>query len=430
MSVKSSKLKCCHATFVEQIKARQDKVYQWLESIEKDKLIPLYSSVDIRDAGFKISVVDTNLFPGGFNNLCKHGLADAVGYMRTAILRRVPHCERIVIVVEEHTRNTWYLENIRILQEIIEKAGFKAKIATFLSVQPAFCERANAVELETATGENVKIYCFKRILTNIEADREDVDLIIMNNDLTSGVPDVLKNSKIPIYPSLLAGWHSRQKSKHFAYAKELLNEFGKAIGLDPWFFSCFFAVEDNINVNVEADRVRLMNTATDLFKKIEQKYEEHGITEKPFIFVKSDSGTYGMGVVPIEDPGHILDLNRRERNDLAKGKNAQVVSRFLLQEGVPTISNVDEQVSEVVIYHIENNLLGGFYRFNTQKSDRQNLSSPGMGFKKMCPHLPKYGQCGAHHDMNIFDVYRLLARIATVAAYKEIANLTAQKEQL
>ena len=30
---------------------------------------PFYCSVDLRNAGFKLAPVDTNLFPGGFNNL-------------------------------------------------------------------------------------------------------------------------------------------------------------------------------------------------------------------------------------------------------------------------------------------------------------------------------------------------------------------------
>ncbi|MEC8106203.1 MAG: glutamate--cysteine ligase, partial [Candidatus Thermoplasmatota archaeon] len=30
--------------------------------------VPIYGSVDIRDAGWKIAVVDANQFPAGFNN--------------------------------------------------------------------------------------------------------------------------------------------------------------------------------------------------------------------------------------------------------------------------------------------------------------------------------------------------------------------------
>ncbi len=415
---------CC----LEQFKAKQETIHQWLKSCEGSKELPFYSSVDIRDAGFKLAVVDTNIFPAGFNNVCEHGLADAVGLMKQAILKRVPKCERILIVAEEHTRNTWYLENIRILQEIIEKAGFKTKIATFLSVQPAFCESAKVVELETATGQTVKIYCFKRILANLEADREDFDLIIMNNDLTAGIPDVLKNANIPIYPSIQAGWHSRLKSHHFRHTRDLIKEFAELVNLDPWLFSGEYTVVDSININEEADRKRVSEATASVLENVRQKYQEHKIDEKPFVFLKADSGTYGMGVFPVEDAQDILTLNRRARNNLYKGKSGQVISRFLIQEGVPTIYNIDEKVSEVVIYQIENNVIGGFYRTNTEKSGRENLNSPGMGFKKMCPHLKKYGKCGIHHDMNIFDVYRILARIAGIAAHREIIQLEADSK--
>lgn len=414
--------------FVECIKKSQEKIFSWLHARECCNELPLYSSMDIRNAGFKVSVVDTNLFPAGFNNLCEHGLEDSTGFFKKAIDKRVPNCRDILIVAEEHTRNTWYLENVRILEDIIRKAGFNVRIATFLAIQPDFCVNAKYVELETATGQPVRIHCFKRILSEYEAGRQSIDLIILNNDLTSGIPDILKNSKIPIYPSVQAGWHSRLKSHHFAHTNELMAEFGKIMDCDPWLLSAQYVVVDKIDINEESDRARLADFASVLFKNIQQKYDEHKITEKPYIVVKDDAGTYGMGVITIEDPKELLALNRRSRNNLSKGKSARVIDRLLLQEGVPTIYNIDEHVSEVVIYQIENNLIGGFYRFNTEKSSRENLNSPGMGFKKMCPHSKKYGDCGTHHDVNVFDVYRILARVAGIAAHRELIQLEASKK--
>ena len=414
--------------FISKIVEHQLAIHRWLESYENSKGIPLYSSVDIRDAGFKIAVVDTNLFPAGFNNLCEHGLLDSQKFIREAILDRVKNCRNILLVVEEHTRNTWYLENIRILAQIIENAGFTVKIATFLSVEPEFCQEVNFIELITATNQPVRIYCFKHILNEIKAGRQRYDLIILNNDLMAGIPSVLEQTDIPIYPSLQAGWHSRLKSYHFKHTADLVSELAKILGLDPWLFSCLDAVADGTNINIDQDRQRLTDLASDLFKNITAKYKEHKITSKPFIFVKADAGTYGMGVMAIEDPAEIQGLNRKDRNKLYKGKGAQTIARYLLQEGVPTIYSIDQQVSEVVIYQIANNLVGGFYRTNSEKTDRQNLNSQGMDFKKMCPHLKKYGDCGVHHDVNIFDVYRILARIAGIAAHREIIDLEAAKK--
>ncbi len=413
---------------IERIKSKQEEIHAWLESYEGSKELPIYSSVDIRNAGFKAAVVDTNIFPAGFNNLCEHGIEDSVKFLKTAIQRRVPNCKNILIIAEEHTRNTWYLENIRILQEIIQTAEFNVKTASFLTAQPELCEGHRYIELKTATDHSVRIHCFKKILADYETGIEKFCLIILNNDLTGGIPDTLKNSKVPIYPSIQAGWHSRQKSHHFCHANNLMTEFGKIIDVDPWMFSCFYRVIDQIDINAEPDRQKLADTANDLLKKIEKKYQEHQIKEKPFIFIKADTGTYGMSVVPIEDANELLVLNKRKRNNLLKGKGGKQVNRYLLQEGVPTIYSIDEQISEVVIYQIENNLVGGFYRSHASKDQRSNLNAPGMEFKKMCPHLSKYGDCGVHHDVNIFDIYRILARIAGIAAHREIVHLEASKK--
>jgi len=409
--------------FLERIESKQEEIHNWLLTYEKSEELPLYTSVDIRDAGFKVAVVDTNLFPAGFNNLCEHGIDDSVHHIRQAILRRMPECKNILIIAEEHTRNTWYLENIRILQQIITKAGFNSKIATFLNVQPAFCENAQYVELQTATGQSVRVYCLRKIISGYKNDKARHDLIIMNNDLTTGIPDVLKEAKIPIYPSIQAGWHSRQKSHHFDHTRDLMREFAEILEIDPWLFSTEYSLAESININVDSDRTRLADVVSDLYKHIGKKYQEHNIDEKPFVFLKADSGTYGMGVLPIEDPSDILQLNRKNRNRLYKGKSAQVIDRFLVQEGVPTIYSINQKVSEVCIYQIDNNLIGGFYRSHPGKTSRDNLNSKGMDFNQMCPHSSKYGDCGIHHDVNIFDVYRILARIAGIAAHREIVQL-------
>ena len=409
------------------IQNQQGQIQQWLLSHEK-LYTPFYTSVDIRDAGFKIAVVDTNLFPAGFNNLCEHGLADAQLFIKKAILSRVPNATNILIVAEEHTRNTWYLENVRILQEIIIKAGFSAKIANFFSHDTSLCELGSgAVELETATGQMVKVYCFKRVLEKIKHNDVDFDMIIMNNDLSAGIPEELKQIKIPIFPSINAGWHARLKSKHFYHANALMKKFADIVGLDPWQFSCLYEVVNDVNVNAEADLKRLYEAAVKLFEDIKKKYDEHNVDSKPFIFIKADSGTYGMGVVPIEDPAQILELNRKKRNDLSRGKDAQTITHYLLQEGVPTIHRIEGNPCEVCLYQIDNNFVGGFYRYHESKGSRENLNSPGgMVFQKMCPHLDKYGKdCGIAHNLNIFDIYRILGRIAGAAAGEEIMDLNA-----
>ena len=90
---------------------------------------------------------------------------------------------------------------------------------------------------------------------------------------------------------------------------------------------------------------------------------------------------------------------------------------------MPTIYNIQQQTSEVCIYQVEDSLVGGFFRSHSGKSSRDNLNSAGMNFKKICPRSREYRDCGIHPDLNIFDIYRILSRIACVAAHREIALL-------
>jgi len=47
----------------------QAQIETWFRSQWLKTPAPFYTSVDLRNAGFKLAPVDTNLFPAGFNNL-------------------------------------------------------------------------------------------------------------------------------------------------------------------------------------------------------------------------------------------------------------------------------------------------------------------------------------------------------------------------
>lgn len=52
-----------------QIIEASTSIERWFRLAWQDHTPPFYGSVDLRHAGFKLSPVDMNLFPGGFNNL-------------------------------------------------------------------------------------------------------------------------------------------------------------------------------------------------------------------------------------------------------------------------------------------------------------------------------------------------------------------------
>ena len=88
-----------------------------------------------------------------------------------------------------------------------------------------------------------------------------------------------------------------------------------------------------------------------------------------------------MGVISINDPKEILTLNRKNRNKLHKGKSSIPIQNLIIQEGVPSSSTVNNQTSEEVIYHLNGDTIGGFYRVHEKKSKKEILNSKGMTFK-------------------------------------------------
>ena len=318
----------------------------------------------------------------------------------------------------------------------MEKAGFKVTLSTFLRSFEKEGVIPETQQLEGAEGNVIDVWSLEHIEKNIKTNPLNFDMVILNNDLTEGVPDALSQTELPIYPSLNAGWHSRLKSHHCKVADTLFKEFAADFGFDPWFISPQFRTSKDVSINEEGHRDQLADMASDLFKDIQSKYTEYGIDEKPFIFLKSDRGTYGMGVHPIEDPSDILSLNRKARNQLSKGKSAVSIDRFILQEGIPSTKKVDHLSSEICVYQITNHFVGGFYRVNDQKSDRQNLNSRGMSFRKLCQDPDSDGAC-----LRMFEkegptldscgltmphelcLYKLLARLSGIAAHREVEQL-------
>ena len=66
------------------------EIERWFRLQWQDHTPPFYGSVDLRNAGFKLAPVDTNLYPGGFNNLSDDALPLAVQAAMAAIERAYP----------------------------------------------------------------------------------------------------------------------------------------------------------------------------------------------------------------------------------------------------------------------------------------------------------------------------------------------------
>jgi glutamate--cysteine ligase len=247
--------------------------------------------------------------------------------------------------------------------------------------------------------------------------------VLLNNDLSAGIPALLQNIEQSLLPPLHAGWHIRRKSRHFAAYNQVATEFAELIGIDPWFINPYFSSCGRVNFQERQGEQCLEKNVAIVLDQIRKKYDEYRIDAEPFVIAKADAGTYGMGIMTVKDPSEVTDLNRKQRNKMAVGKEGQQVSEVIIQEGVHTFESINEAVAEPVIYMIDHFVVGGFYRVHTGRGADENLNSPGMHFVPLAFETPC---CAPDRDgqpdstPNRFYTYGVVARLAMLAASIEL----------
>lgn len=404
-------------TIEKRFQEKEERIRNWLSKKKESIEAPFYTSVDLRNAGFKIGAIDTNFFPAGFNNLCPNYQRKAAELTKIYFQKYFPKARRILLIPENHTRNLYYLTNISSLEKILQNAGYEICTGT---INPELTEEET--EFQTLHHSTLTLKKVHRKNGTLKACQETSDLILLNNDLSEGVPEILKNISQPIIPSPFLGWWKRRKNAHFEFYKTLVDEFSQLIDLDPWFFYPMTRSLSSLDIYDENDINMLVEEAKRLFQDIEKKYQEYDINEKPYVFIKSATGTYGIGLEKFESVEEIQSMNRRQKNKIASKKGGGKSESFLIQEGIPTIDRYRNAVAEPVIYLIGGDVTGGFFRLNDKKDDRSNLNSEGMKFSKLCFHeILSYHN---KYDMNcnldcLTKIYYTLAEIACIAAAQE-----------
>jgi glutamate--cysteine ligase len=380
---------------------------------------PFYTSVDIRNAGFKLAPVDTNLFPGGFNNLTPAMLPLAVQAAMAAIEKICPEAKNLLLIPERHTRNPFYLMNLARLIEIFGVAGLNVRLGT---LDESITEPTTVA---LPDGETLTLEPLVRTKHRLGLKHFDPCTILLNNDLSAGIPPILEGlHEQYLLPPLHAGWALRRKSQHFAAYEEVAKKFSKLLGMDPWLINPMYAKCDEVDFQ-EGTGMECLQTQVDaLLTKIRRKHKEYGINEKPFVIVKPDNGTYGMGIMTVRDAKEVLELNRRTRNKMSVAKDGQEVSRVIIQEGVPTYEQINQAVAEPVVYMIDRYVVGGFYRVHAERGIDENLNAPGARFVPLAfaepAHLPKPGAKPGASTPNRFYMYGVVGRLAMLAASYEL----------
>lgn len=334
--------------------------------------LPLFSSIDIRNSGYKTAHVDLNLFPSGFNNIDEEAKRLSIELCKEYFRAYYDGVSKILIYPEQFSRNLMYLESLTTLYDIIKSAGYDVGIIL-----------NDEIFDEVNIGGKVH-------LSDLHNDSSEVsaDLIVLNNDLTDGVPDFLARYDGSIIPTPKLGWHSRRKSEHFIRFNHIVEEVAKQFEFDPWLISNYNDICANVDFRERKNLESIACAIDSMIEKVGVKYKEYGIEHEPYVFIKSDQGTFGLGIMTARSGEEILKINKKRRHSMQKIKLGVENNQVLIQEGVPTISKTqDGHTAEEMVYSVFARPTCIFNRINAKADEFSNLNSHGMMFDH-CQALP------------------------------------------
>ncbi len=397
----------------------QVAIEQWFRRQWSETPSPFYGSVDLRNAGFKLAPVDTNLFPAGFNNLNPDFRPLCVQAVQSAIERICPHARGVLVIPESHTRNQHYFASLGALIGILELAGLTVRIGSLL---PDLTEPR---ELLLPDGRQLLLEPIQRVGNKIRVGDFEPCWILLNNDLSAGRPPILEGLQQTIAPPLALGWRDRLKSQHFAQYRTVAQEFAELVQIDRWLIDPVFRNCGKIDFRARTGEDCLARYVEEVLTEVRAKYRDYGITQEPFVIIKADAGTYGMAIMTVKSVDDARELNRKQRNKMAQVKEGNPVTNVLVQEGVYTFESwgSEHAVAEPVVYTIDHFVVGGFYRVHTGRGRNENLNAPGMQFEPLA-----FATSCAYPDPkqaldscpNRFYSYGVIARLALLAAAREI----------
>jgi len=380
---------------------RLDILQEWFLEKSQATVPPFYSSFDIRDSGFKIACVDANLFPAGFNNICQEDQKLAEDSIKKYLQKHYPAIQTILLLAEEHTKNLHYWDNIFIIRSLIEASGYKVVVCV-----PGKTISSN-MKIKTAVGREIEIQLLKETKG---------DLIISNNDFSV---EYELPKEVPCTPPFKMGWLFRKKDHFFKEYNLLTKEFAKLLQIEPWPLQIETQLFSDFDVESPDSRRRLQKSSTEMIDFLNQQQKLFSIPEAPYLFLKNNAGTYGLGVIDVQDIKDLDHWTYKSREKMKASKGHVKKNEILIQEGIPTVVQGGQNESaEPVIYMAGEQVGGGFLRTHKKKDNKMSRNSPGSVYKR----------CGMRdleikvQGLMMENVYSWLAKIGNLALAQEIKH--------
>jgi len=327
---------------------REEEMLSWIQE-KRVTFHHYYSSIDLRENNYKVSPVDINLFPSGFNNFKLQNLVEALD-------KTLPSGKKVGLVAENFSRNEKYLANVNNLKQALELLSREVSLLTI---------------------ENSQVITLKGLPLS------QLDYLLLNNDLTEGAPEELFT--IPSLPNPLFGWYKRRKYDHFEIYNNLVKKMAQDLNFDSWLLTTYLDRASGLDFRHKIGLEELATKTDLLLQKIQNKYQEYDIKDQAYIFIKSERGTFGLGVLKVNSAEELLQMNKKTRHSLSHIKGGIVNDSVMLQEGITTSLQEEGLAAERVLYSIRDSILGSLVRYNERKDSKDSLNARGMQIKFLGP---------------------------------------------
>lgn len=391
------------------LEEKRGEIMEWFVEKRAQVPLPIYGSVDIRDADWKVAVVDANHFPAGFNNISPEDEPLISKLLREHINKLHEGCSWVHLYPESHTRNQAYAENVSTIKRLLEAGGFRCTVGS-----PELNGHGSIDTLSVP----LKLVNVEAVDDGLLVDGEKPCLILLNNDLATGLVPGLGVQQVSPPPQM--GWHIRRKSEHYQALQTYVDEMANLLNIDPWHLMSEWFVSEDKCLDHESCRIELAAEIDEFIARIKQRYVKLNIDREPVVFVKNDRGTYGLGILVITSGEQLLQLSNRKMKKLMYSKGGADVENFLIQEGVPTaLKSVEGYPVEPVVYLVDGEAASWFYRINSKKGDIDNLNTPSS-------HFQTYSEVGEIYGKRAHGWHALVAELSMLAMGRE-AQIRANK---
>jgi glutamate--cysteine ligase len=338
---------------------------------------PFAVSFDLRLGVSKCFGVDANVFPSGWHRLPfppsgswgqnQRRIKDFFGWKSE---------EPIALIPEPHLHNDDYLKNLAWLQNFYTCAGFKT-FTVPVTDSGSLKERRVVDHIRgPCHGNPLEYFPYELRDGKLWVEGVPVSFAISQYDgskssLMLRDPKTGRDVDLQLYPPTQFGWQVRRKHHFFEAYHRFVSD-----------------VEHHLQVDFREYRFQFFvfalpgggSSVLDHWEEVEQWVDEVTAGSPHPWMLKSDHGTYGLGVEGVEPGAGIRQWSMRKIRQFRHGRYNVPIDGLVLQEGLPTALFIQDKVAERVDYYLLGTLYGSFFRMHDRKHAFENLNRPGAQF--------------------------------------------------